>query len=296
MPAPLIGAGGSPADASGSTLLDVVDDDRVAEGDTVLATAERLHAGLSGRILVRTDFRVPRAATVDLSSQRVREVAARGKHLLLRTDRDRTVHSHLGMDGAWRLYAPGERWRGRSFEVRGVLETEDAVAVGHRLRMLEVIPTSEEKRVLGHLGPDVLGPDWDPAEAVRRLTATPDRAVGEALIDQAVMAGPGNVYRSEACYLAGIDPRTPVAAVVDPAGLVAIVKDLMERNRSGGRRETTGDPRPGHEQWVYGRRGRPCRRCGTSIRSFMQGTGPKARIVFSCPSCQPVLAARGTEG
>jgi endonuclease-8 len=270
----------------GVNVARVVDDGWMAEGDTVLATAERLHAALSGRVLVRTDVRVPRAATVDLSSQRVREVAARGKHLLLRTDHDRTVHSHLGMDGDWRLYAPGERWRGRSFEVRGVLETEEAVAVGHRLRTLEVIPTSAETRVLGHLGPDVLGPDWDPAEAVRRLEADPDRAVGDALIDQAVIAGPGNVYRSEACYLASIDPRTPVLAVADPAGLVAIVKDLMERNRSGGRRETTGDPRPGHELWVYGRKGRPCRRCGATIIAFQQGARDARRLAFACPNCQ----------
>ena len=261
----------------------------MAEGDTVLATARRLHEGMAGRVLTRTDFRVPRAATVDLSSQRVVEVAARGKHLLLRTDHDRTVHSHLGMDGAWRLYAPGERWRGRAFEVRGVLETDDAIAVGHRLRTLEVIPTSAEARVLGHLGPDVLGPDWDPAEAVRRLTADPDRAVGDGLIDQTVMAGPGNVYRSEACFLAGVDPRTPVTAVPDPAGLVAIVKDLMERNRSGGRRQTTGDPRPGRELWVYGRAGRPCRRCGRSIVSFEQGAREARRIAFACPRCQPTL-------
>ena len=252
----------------------------------MLATAERLHAAMAGRVLVRTDFRVPRAPTVDLSSQRVREVAARGKHLLLRTDRDRTVHSHLGMDGAWRLYEPGERWRGRAFEVRGVLETDDTVAVGHRLRTLEVIPTSAEARLLGHLGPDVLGPDWDPAEATRRLTADPDRVVGDALIDQTVMAGPGNVYRSEACFLAGVDPRTPVAAVTDPAGLVGVVKDLMERNRSGGRRETTGDPRPGRELWVYGRAGRPCRRCSTAIVSFEQGDRNGRRIAFACPRCQ----------
>ena len=258
----------------------------MAEGDTVFATAERLHAGLSGHVLTRTDLRVPRAATVDLSSQRVLEVAARGKHLLLRTDHDRTVHSHLGMDGGWRLYTPGERWRVRAFEVRAVLETDDAVAVGHRLRTLEVIPTSEEKRVLGHLGPDVLGPDWDPAEAVRRLTADPDRPVGDALIDQTVMAGPGNVYRSEACFLAAVDPRTPVTAVPDPPGLVGIVKDLMERNRSGGRRQTTGDPRPGRELWVYGRAGRPCRNCGTPIVSFEQGRRQARRIAFACPGCQ----------
>ena len=257
----------------------------MAEGDTVFATAVRLHAAFAGETLTRTDFRVPRSATADLRGHVVREVVSRGKHLLVRTDGELSIHSHLGMDGAWRLYEPGERWRGRAFEVRGVLETNHRVAVGHRLRRLEVLRTSSEPDVLRALGPDVLGPDWDAAEATRRLLASPDREVGDALIDQSVMAGPGNVYRSEVCFLEGIDPRISVGAVPDPAGLVDRMKSLMEGNRGSGRRVTTDDPRPGHELWVYGRRGRPCRRCGTPIRSFMQGEGA-GRVVYICPRCQ----------
>jgi endonuclease-8 len=258
----------------------------MAEGDTVFATAERMHAALAGRVLTRTDLRVPRFAAVDLAGRVVREVAARGKHILVRTDHGESVHSHLGMDGSWRLYEPGERWRGRAHEVRGVLATETAIAVGHRLRRLEVIRTAAEPRLLDHLGPDVLGPDWDAVEARRRLTASPDREVGDALVDQAVMAGPGNVYRSEVCFLAGIDPRTPVGRVADPDRLVELTRSLMERNRGGGRRVTTDDRRPGQELWVYGRGGRPCRRCGTPIRSLSQGAGAQARIAFVCPRCQ----------
>jgi endonuclease-8 len=200
------------------------------------------------------------------------------------------------MDGSWRLYEPGERWRGRAFEVRAVLSTEDHVAVGHRLHRLEVIRTSTEPQFLRHLGPDVLGPDWDAAEATRRLTASPGRAAGDALIDQSVMAGPGNVYRSEVCFLAGVDPRTPVAALPDPLHLIELTKTLMDRNRGGGRRATTDDPRPGHDLWVYGRAGRLCRRCGTRIRSFpapvppdTEGSGGLGRITFVCPRCQPLL-------
>jgi endonuclease-8 len=265
----------------------VPDDVGVAEGDTVFATAARMHEALTGRALTRTDFRVPHFATADLSGQTVREVVSRGKHLLVRTDGEVSVHSHLGMDGAWGLYAPGERWRGRSFEVRGVLETDRLIAVGHRLRRLEVLRTAAEAEVLRHLGPDVLGPDWDATEATRRLTASPEREVGEALVDQSVMAGPGNVYRSEVCFLARIDPRTQVGAVSDPTELVDLMKSSMERNRAGGKRETTQDPRPGHELWVYGRRGRPCRRCGNPVRSFMQGPAGEERVTFACPSCQP---------
>lgn len=261
----------------------------MAEGDTVFATAARLQGALARRVLTRTDFRVPRFATTDLSGQTVREVVSRGKHLLVRTDGAVSVHSHLGMDGSWRLYAPGERWRGRSFEIRVVLETERLVAVGHRLRRLEVLRTTAEAEVLRHLGPDVLGPGWDAAEATHRLTASPEQGLGEALVDQSVMAGPGNVYRSEVCFLAGIDPRTRIAEVPDPTKLVDLMKSLMERNRAGGRRVTTDDPRPGHELWVYGRPGRPCRRCGTSVLSFMQGSVGEERVVYVCPRCQPLL-------
>jgi endonuclease VIII len=258
----------------------------MAEGDTVFATAGRLHEALAGQPLTRTDIRVPRFATADLSGQVVTEVVARGKHLLVRTDGEVSIHSHLGMDGSWRLYDPGEPWRGRSFEVRAVLETERRIAVGHRLRRLEVLRTAVEGEVLGHLGPDVLGPDWDQAEVVRRLTASPERPVGEALMDQRVMAGPGNVYKSEVCFLAGIEPRAPVGEVPDPARLVDLMKSLMERNRAGGRRVTTDDPRRGRELWVYGRAGRPCRRCGTPIRSFTQGSAGEGRITYGCPGCQ----------
>jgi endonuclease VIII len=264
----------------------------MAEGDTVFAIAVRMHDALAGRVLRRTDFRVPAFATTDLSGQVVAEVVSRGKHLLVRTDGGVSIHSHLGMDGAWRIYEPGERWRGRAFEVRGVLETDRAIAVGHRLRRLEVLRTSAEAEVLRHLGPDVLRPDWDEGEATRRFTASPERPIGHALMDQRVMAGPGNVYRSEVCFLAGVDPRSPVGDLTDPSVPIRLMRSLMERNRGGGRRVTTDDPRAGRELWVYGRAGRPCRRCGTPVRSFTQagpgtpGSAGSGRIVYWCPNCQ----------
>jgi endonuclease-8 len=261
----------------------------MAEGDTVFATAAWMHQVLAGHMLTSTDLRVPRYATADLSGQIVREVGARGKHLFVRTDSGVSVHSHLGMDGSWQLYEPGERWKGRAYEVRAVLTTEGRIAVGHRLRRLEVIRTTAEPELLAHLGPDVLGAAWDAAEAARRLVASPDREVGDALVDQSVMAGPGNVYRSEVLFLAGVDPRTAVGTIADPSGIVELMHSLMDRNRAGGRRVTTDDPRPGHDLWVYGRGGRPCRRCGTPIRSFAQGPRSRERITFACPRCQPVV-------
>jgi endonuclease-8 len=259
----------------------------MAEGDTVHGTAARLRERLAGRVLTRTDFRVPRFSTADLTGRVMDEIVARGKHLLMRTDRGETIHSHLGMEGSWRLYSAGERWHGPAFEVRAVLEAEGWTTVGHRLRRLDILATPREAEVLGDLGPDPLGPGWNADEALRRLAATPDRAVGEALLDQAVMAGPGNVYRSEVCFLAGIDPHALVGDVTDPARVVELTRSLMEANRDGGRRVTTGDRRPGHELWVYGRAGRPCRNCGTPIVRLGLGDPGAERVAFACPSCQP---------
>ena len=265
------------------------------EGDTVLVAATRLHAALAGERLLATDFRVPRFATSDLKGQAVQEVAARGKHLLLRTGAGVTLHSHLKMEGAWHLYRPRERWRGPDFQVRAVLRTEPWVAVGFRLGICELLPTAREHEVVGHLGPDVLGADWDAAEAVRRLLADPDRAVGTALLDQRVIAGPGNIYKCEICFLRGVDPWTPVGQVDDPAGMVDLLKRLMEANRTSGRQITTGDTRPGRTHWVAGRNGRPCRRCGTPIRKADQESGAGSRsasydadrVTWWCPTCQP---------
>jgi formamidopyrimidine-DNA glycosylase len=259
----------------------------VPEGDTVLVAAARLHGALAGERLLATDFRVPRFATADLASQTVREVVARGKHLLLRTDAGVTLHTHLKMEGAWHLYRPRERWRGPDFQVRAVLRTAPWVAVGFRLGVCELLPTAREHEVVGHLGPDVLGADWDAAEAVRRLLADPERAIGTALLDQHALAGPGNIYKCEVCFLRGVDPWTPVGQVDDLPGMVDLLKRLMEANRAGGRQVTTGDTRPGRTHWVAGRNGRPCRRCGTPVRKAEQASYDADRVTWWCPTCQP---------
>jgi len=263
----------------------------VPEGDNIHALAARLHAALAGQTLRRTDFRVPTLATADLSGQTVSGAVARGKHLLVRTDGGLTIYSHLEMDGSWELFAPGRPWRPPAFEIRVVLETDLWTAVGYRLPVLEILSTEDEPGRLAHLGPDVLGPDWDPAEALRRLGRVPAREIGVALIDQRVMAGPGNVYKCEALFLRGVHPGTPVGAVDDLGALVGLVKRLMEANRDRPARVTTGDTRPGRRVWVYGRAGRPCRRCGTPIRTIRQGDSPAERVTYLCPSCQPEPAS-----
>src|SRR6266542_2708917 len=237
------------------------------EGDTVHVAARRLGRALAGQRLTKTDFRVPGFATSDLSGQVLTEIVARGKHLLFRTDGGITLHTHFKMEGRWDLHRPGSPWRAKWHHVRAVLETEPWVAVGSRLGVVELFPTAEEDRAVGHLGPDPLGPDWDPEEAVRRLVAVGDRPIAEAILDQTVIAGPGNIYKSELLFLRGIDPRTPTGDVADLPALVSLVKRVMEANRDTGHQVTTGDTRPGRRHWIYGRGGRPCRRCGTVIRS-----------------------------
>lgn len=262
------------------------------EGDTIHLAATRLHAALAGQELTHSDLRVPRLATVDLAGRRVEAVAARGKHLLMRLAGGLTLHSHLRMDGSWHLYRPDERWRGGpAFEVRAVLATAPWTAVGYRLPVLELFATAEEAARLGDLGPDPLGNDWDADEALRRLTRDPARTISAALLDQHVIAGIGNVWRCEICFLRGLDPWMPVGAVRDPAALVSLVKRLFEANRGLGGHVTTGDPRRGASHYVYGRAGQPCRRCRTPIRRQARTDGPDGeRVTYWCPSCQPVRA------
>lgn len=266
------------------------------EGDTVHLTATRLHRALSGRTLVSTDFRVPRLATADLASQRVREVVARGKHLLLRTDAGVTLHSHLKMEGAWHLYRPGERWRGPAFQVRVVLATEPWIGVGFRLGICELVATDREHEVVGHLGPDVLGPDWSLEEAARRLRADPERPIGAALLDQRAIAGPGNVWKSEICFLRGVSPWTPVGEIDDLEGMLELLKRMMEVNRPIGHQVTTGDTRRGRTHWVAERTDEPCRRCGTPIRRSGQAANGSERVTYWCPTCQRGPAPDGPPG
>ncbi len=261
------------------------------EGDTVLVAARRLHKALAGEVIVKSDLRMPRLSTVDLSGQTVTEVVARGKHILLRTDAGATLHTHFKMEGAWHLYRPGERWRGPGFQVRAAIETANAVAVGFRLAICELIRTSAEAQRLRHLGPDVLGHDWDRTEALRRLGTHPEREVGTMLIDQRVMAGPGNIFKSEVCFLERLNPWTAMGDVADPARLVDRMKELMEANREIGRQVTTGDPRPGHERWVADRWRLACRRCGTQIRKADQASYDFERVTYWCPQCQPASPA-----
>lgn len=256
------------------------------EGDTVFRAAARLHAALAGAEFLRTDFRVPRIATADLAGERVDEVVARGKHLLIRTPRW-SIHSHLKMEGEWRVVAPGERWPKPAHLARVVLETADATAIGFELGLLEVLARADEAAALEHLGPDLLGPDWSADEAVRRLAASSETPVAVALLDQRNLAGLGNVYVNELCFLRGIRPQRTVASVPDLPAVVALGRRLIVANRDRAARVTTGVDRRGRRLWVYGRAGEACRRCGTRIeRGDLGRTDLEERVTFWCPSCQ----------
>jgi len=255
------------------------------EGDTVYRAAKNLDAALTGHQLVRSDFRVPAFATLDLVGETVDSVASRGKHLLMRIG-DWTVHSHLKMEGSWHLYRQGSRWRRPEWQARAVLTTADWTAVGFQLGLLEVVPRTEEESIVGYLGPDLLGPDWDADEALRRLTADPTRPVGLALLDQRVLAGLGNVYRNELCFLRGVLPTRPVGEVDDPARLIDLAHRLIDANKDRTERTTTGTLR-GATDWVYRREGKACLRCGTTIERGTLGEDElQLRDIYWCPRCQ----------
>jgi endonuclease-8 len=239
-------------------------------------------------MLTRSEFRVPSLATTDLTGVGVREVISRGKHQLFRFSNDFTLHTHFKMDGAWKIYPRGRRWSaGPTFEVRAVLATSDHDAVGYRLPIVELIPTASEDTVVGHLGPDLLGPDWDPGEAVRRLTTQPDRSIAEALLDQRNLAGLGTFYRAELLFLQGVYPRTPVGRVKNLRRVVERGQQLLQANRWRAEQSTTGDLRLGRRAYVYQRAAQPCRRCGTLILFEELGPAGEERHSYWCPNCQP---------
>ncbi|GAA3687340.1 Fpg/Nei family DNA glycosylase [Gordonia hankookensis] len=262
------------------------------EGDTVFATATALRTALAGKRLSYTQFRVPRLATTDLSGRIVVAVRSRGKHLLIDVagpDERRpdvgavSIHSHLKMEGAWHVYPVGRRWRRPGFQARVVLRTDDAEAVGFDLGILEL--SDDPEAALGHLGPDLLALDWDRDEAVRRIEQRPDDPIGTALLNQRLLAGIGNVYRSEICFLRGTLPTRDVRDVDVPA-TVDLSRRLLWANRSRTARTTTGQTAASARLWVYGRRGQLCRRCRTPIERGQLGSIGDDRVIYFCPGCQ----------
>jgi formamidopyrimidine-DNA glycosylase len=262
----------------------------VPEGDTVYIACQRLRAALAGREVTRFELRVPALVLADLTGSTLTEVIPRGKHILMRFSTGQSLHSHLRMDGGWRVGPAGARPRGRDYEIRALVGNAEWLAAGFRVHDLKLLDTAEEHEVVGHLGPDLLAPEFDRAEALRRFAERPSQPIGEALLDQRLVAGIGNVYKSELLFLNKLSPFLPVAEVADLPALLNDSVRLLRGNLGDNPRSTTGWRQPGQQFWVYGRAGKGCRRCRTAVRSCEQGSDPAAeRITYYCPSCQGVV-------
>ena len=271
------------------------------EGDTLYRTAATLHRWLAGRRVTSASSRVPALDGERLVGREVDKVEAWGKHLLVRFTDGHTLHSHLRMSGSWHVYRTGEDWRRPERQARLVLEAGDRVAVCFNAPVLELLgPRAEQVHpALAGLGPDVLGEPLDVAEIRRRARRrSPDLALGELLLEQSVVSGIGNIYRCEALFVEGHNPWEPQSALTDDQldALVATASRLMRANLP--ERRAGADPWPGRDfeggpdrPWVYRRAGRPCRRCGTPVRSRRQGE--QARTAYWCPTCQPPGNATG---
>ncbi|WP_347352216.1 DNA-formamidopyrimidine glycosylase family protein [Intrasporangium sp.] len=262
------------------------------EGDTVWRTAQRLHAALAGAPVVTADLRWPGLSTADLRGRVTLEVVSRGKHLLHRMQGGLTLHSHLRMEGAWRIEATATLKPGwlRSPELRALVATADWTALGLRLGELDLVSTARESELIGHLGPDLLGPDWDAAAAARCVAnlQTSRVPVAAALLDQRNLAGLGTIWTAETLFAERMSPWADASGIEQDvlACVVLRAHDLLDRSRRHVVPSSTGSQRRGESMRVYGRSGRACRRCGTTVRVAPLGVGRLDRLICYCPGCQ----------
>lgn len=262
------------------------------EGDSIHRLALRLGPLLEGRTV--TAFaarRISNEGARSLLGHRVESVRARGKNLLVTFDDGRVLHIHLRMHG--RIFAERPRsafWSAPASAPDLRLAVGREAIVGRNLPVCRLLTAQQARSVpdLASLGPDLVAPDYDEAEAVRRIRALAERTIAEALLVQRAAAGIGNVYKSEVLFLEGIDPHAPIAAVTDDElrRLLRRASVLLARNLGSGPR-TTRPTLGGARLWVYGRRGKPCLRCGDAIRMSRQDL----RSTYYCPRCQPARAS-----
>jgi endonuclease VIII len=261
----------------------------VAEGDTLARIATVLAGSLAGQTITAAQARPGTAALQRVVGARVESVEARGKHLLIGFDNGLTLHTHLGLHGSWHRYRPGEPWRRARSRAAAVLETPTTVAVAFDAPTVELLDSraiSLHPR-LARLGPDASEAEFDLDGALRRLVAPANaqRAIGDALLDQRIVAGLGNVYRSEVCFIEQVHPFKSVGELDEATHrrLLGTGARLLRANAGGGRRVTTAPGTPG-SLYVYGRTGRPCRRCGSAVVSRLS---EGSRRAYWCPRCQP---------
>ncbi|HET6207698.1 MAG TPA: DNA-formamidopyrimidine glycosylase family protein [Terracidiphilus sp.] len=275
------------------------------EGDTIFRTARTLHRALAGKVI--TGFRSAYALltryneNTPLAGQVIERVESRGKWVLIYFSGGGILATHMLMNGSWHIYRPGERWQQPASNMRMAIETRDFVAVGFSVPLAEIhtAQSLERDRRIPPVASDVLGRDFDEDDAVERLLSFSDFELGEALLRQKVLAGVGNVFKSEICFAAGLNPFRKVASLTREqlAEVVSIARRQLGANvledsgnqivtYRGRRRRTTHRSDPGESLWVYGRAGQPCRRCGEPIWSRLQGAD--ARTTYWCPGCQPI--------
>jgi endonuclease-8 len=277
------------------------------EGDSLFRTARTLNLALAGQAITRFESVFPHLTRVDADTpvrgRIVERVESRGKHLLIWMSGDLVLRTHMRMNGSWHIYRPGERWFRPRHEMRIVIETAQLHAIAFNVPVAEFAAATDVTRsgALRDLGPDLLSPTFAADEAVSRLCARGEMEIAEALLDQTAVAGIGNIYKSEVLFAARVHPFLHVRDLAreDLARVVALAVKLMSANvredarggiaTYGGLRGTTGRLDPGARLWVYGRAGKPCRRCGTSIARRKQG--PNARSTYWCERCQPPTSA-----
>ncbi len=265
------------------------------EGDNIFRAAQALNAALAGHLVVRFESVLPALLRVDhdrpVAGRTIESVVSRGKHLLMQFSGDLILHTHMRMNGSWHLYRPDARWQRSAADMRVLVATDSVVAVAFSVPVAEFLTSRDvaRHRALAALGPDLLDRTFNDDDARRRLRAQADRLVADALLDQRVMAGIGNVFKSEILFETGVAPFRLVSTLSEAEidRIVATARRQMTMNVRGAARQrrTTRSLDPKAALWVYGRGGRPCRRCGTPIQS--RKTSPDARVTYWCPRCQP---------
>ncbi len=260
------------------------------EGDTIRRLADKIGKRFTGEQCMRCVTRDPRLVGVDLAGATIVDVDANGKHLLIRFDNGMTLHSHLRTDGSWTV---GPAAREPEWRRRIELWMESGRLTGIDLPVLELIATSRESEVVGHLGPDLCGPAGpDLDDVVERLQHDPTAALATSLLDQRNVAGFGNVYAIEVPFISGVSPNQPVGTIEGLDRLVALGTALIRTNAERGPQNTTGRKLSTPDQWIYGRRGRPCPICGTTLDGWDERQSPWQRVSVWCPTCQPLEATR----
>jgi endonuclease VIII len=285
----------------------------VPEGDTIFRTARALTRALATRPVTAFRSTYPLLTRFDddtpLAGQMVESVESRGKWLLIHFSGGGTLATHMLMSGSWHIYRHGERWQQPLANMRIVLENSEYIAVGFRVPVAKMLKPNELARALRIPPPsiDVLSEQFEAAEAARRLRAHGNEEIGDVLLHQEVIAGVGNVFKSEICFVTATNPFCLVAALDSErvANLIAAARTLVKANvledsddaivtYGGRKRRTTHESDPGASLWVYGRHGDPCRRCGERIRKRIQG--PDARVTFWCQRCQPMPDGSDVDG